>query len=52
MLKVYLDKNVLSHIISSQRGEAKTNGVTVDDLKALLKAVAGGKITVLLSFML
>jgi hypothetical protein len=51
MLKVYLDKNVLSHIISSQCGATETNGVTVDDLKALLKAVAEGKITVLLGFM-
>jgi len=51
MIKIYLDKNVLSHIISSQRGAAETNGVTVDDLKALLKAVAEDKITFLLSFM-
>lgn len=51
MLKVYLDKNVLSHVISSQRGAPETHGVTTDDLKALLNAVAEKKTTVLLSFM-
>ena len=51
MLKVYLDKNVLSHIISVQRGAAETNGVTAGDVEALLKAVAEAKITILLSLM-
>ncbi len=51
MLKVYFDKNVLSHLIGSQRGDAETNGVTKDDLKALLDAVAAGRITNLLSLM-
>lgn len=51
MLKVYFDKNVLSHLISSQRGVPETNGVTVDDLKAVLEAVSAGKIINLLSVM-
>jgi hypothetical protein len=49
MLKVYFDKNVLSHIISAQRGAPETNGVSFGDVKALLNAVAAGKIVNLLS---
>jgi hypothetical protein len=51
MIKVYFDKNVLSHILASQRGAAETNGVTPDDLKALLDASAAGKTVNLLSEM-
>src|SRR5262245_26309543 len=51
MLKIYFDKNVLSHIINAQRGAAETNGVTLDDVKSLLNAVAAGKIINLLSVM-
>ena len=51
MLKVYFDKNVLSHIISARRGAAETNGVTLDDVKSLLNAVAAGKIVNLLGVM-
>src|SRR5215210_5994832 len=49
MIKVYFDKNVLSHILAVRRGIAGTNGVTNDDLKALLEAVAARKIVNLLS---
>lgn len=51
MVKVYFDKNVLSHIISAQRGAAETNRVTLDDVKSLLSAVAEGKVMNLLSVM-
>jgi hypothetical protein len=51
MIKVYFDKNVLSHILASQRGAAETNGVTTDYLKALLEVSAVGKIVNLLSEM-
>lgn len=50
-MKVYFDKNVLSHMISAQRGEKETNGVTQEDLKQLIDAVSAGKITSLLSTM-
>jgi hypothetical protein len=42
MIKVYFDKNVLSHILASQRGAAGTNDVINDDLEALRKAVRNG----------
>lgn len=51
MVKVYFDKNVLSHIISAQRGVAETNRVSLDDVKSLLSAVADGKVMNLLSVM-
>ena len=50
-MKIYFDKNVLSHVISAQNGSAETNGVTQDDVDALRQAVAAGKITSLLSTM-
>jgi hypothetical protein len=49
MIKVYFDKNVLSHILASQRGAARTNDVTTNDLAALREAVAERKIVNLLS---
>lgn len=50
-MKIYFDKNVLSHLISAKRGAAETNGVTKDDVKVLCEAVASGKITNVLSTM-
>lgn len=50
-MKVYFDKNVLSHMICAERGENKTHGVTKEDVKALVNAVGLGKITSLLSTM-
>jgi hypothetical protein len=49
MIKVYFDKNVLSHILASQRGVTETNGVATSDLEAIRKAVTERKIVNLLS---
>jgi len=51
MIKVYFDKNVLSHILTNQRGGSEAHGVTETDLKDLLGAVAAGKIRSLLGVM-
>jgi hypothetical protein len=51
MIKVYLDKNVLSHILTNQRGGSEAHGVTESDLKDLLEAVAVGKLVCLLGVM-
>ena len=50
-MKVYFDKNVLSHMIAAQRGDPNTYGVTREDVKAMFAAAAAGKVTCLLSFM-
>ena len=50
-MKVYFDKNVLSHIICVQRGDKETHGVTLEDVSELIDAVSEGKIISLLSTM-
>lgn len=42
MLNVYLDKNVLSHILTVQRTGNETNQVTAGDIKKLQDAVSVG----------
>lgn len=49
MLTVYLDKNVLSHILTVQRTGVDTNEVTPGDVKTLKEAVTGGGIRNLMS---
>jgi hypothetical protein len=49
MLRVYLDKNVLSHILTVQRTGVETNHVTSADVKRLKEAVAAGQIRNLMS---
>lgn len=51
MTDVYLDKNVLSHILTVQHGRTETNRVTPTDVKKLLEAVADGQIRNLMSMM-
>jgi len=51
MLNVYLDKNVLSHILTVQRSGNETNRVTADDIKSLKQAVSTGRIRNLMSVM-
>src|SRR5258705_11470765 len=49
MLNVYLDKNVLSHILPVQRTGVETNQVTTADVKRPKEAVAAGQIRHLMS---
>jgi hypothetical protein len=51
MIKVYFDKNVLSHILTSQRRGTEAHGVTKSDLDDLLEAIVEGKILCLLGGM-
>lgn len=51
MIDVYLDKNVLSHILTVQRGRPESDGVTPDDVVKLREAVAAGRIRNLMSVM-
>src|SRR5215471_3536828 len=51
MLTVYLDKNVLSHILTVQRTGVDTNQVTPEDVKRLRAAVSAGAIRNLMSVM-
>jgi len=50
-MKVYFDKNVLSHIICAQRGDKEAHGVTLEDVSELIDAVSEGKLISLLSTM-
>ncbi|PYS92019.1 MAG: hypothetical protein DMF64_10710 [Acidobacteria bacterium] len=49
MIDVYFDKNVLSHILTVERGRTETNGVTLADVEKLRAAVADGQIRNLMS---
>lgn len=49
MLTVYLDKNVLSHILTVQRTGVETNRVTIADIERLREAVASARIRNLMS---
>lgn len=51
MIDVYLDKNVLSHILTVQRGRTEPNRVTPADVEKLKEAVTAGKIRNLMSVM-
>jgi hypothetical protein len=51
MLTVYLDKNVLSHVLTVQRTGVDTNQVTPADVKKLEDAVTEGRIRNLMSVM-
>ena len=51
MINVYLDKNVLSHILTVQRTGKETNQVTADDINKLRQAVSAGRIRNLMSVM-
>jgi hypothetical protein len=51
MLTVYLDKNVLSHILTVQRTGVETNQVTTADVKKFKQAVAAGRVRNLMSVM-
>jgi hypothetical protein len=51
MINVYLDKNVLSHILTVQRTGKETNQVTADDINKLREAVSAGRIRNLMSVM-
>jgi hypothetical protein len=49
MLKVYLDKNVLSHMLTVQRTGNETNRVTTADVTNLREAIKAGRIRNLMS---
>jgi hypothetical protein len=51
MLTVYLDKNVLSHILTVQRTGVETNRVTAGHVKKLKDAITAGRIRSLMSVM-
>ena len=51
MINAYLDKNVLSHILTVQRTGNETHKVTDDDVKKLQQAVSAGKVRNLMSVM-
>jgi len=51
MIDVYLDKNVLSHLLAVQRGRPESDRVTPDDVGKLREAVADGRIRNLMSVM-
>ena len=49
MITVYLDKNVLSHLLTVQRTGVDTNQVFPADVKKLQDAVAAGRVRNLMS---
>jgi hypothetical protein len=51
MIRVYFDKNVLSHLLTSQRGGPEAHGITNSDWKDLFDAVGAGRILNLLGVM-
>jgi hypothetical protein len=51
VIEVYLDKNVLSHMLTAQRDGAETKGVIPAHVEALREAVAAGKFRNLMSVM-
>ncbi len=51
MIKVYFDKNVLSHILTSQRGGSESHGVSIADSNDLSELIAERKILLLLGVM-
>lgn len=51
MIDVYLDKNVLSHMLTARREGAETKGVIPAHVETLIEAVAAGKIRNLMSVM-